>query len=102
MDEELTNLKKYLYELCQKIGGIKTLRVERNAFLKIYKLYFLLFVHRISDYYKNEGVEETLEEGNEIHLIKEINKLYTKKKEKKKKKNKEKKKRKKERRGSTK
>jgi hypothetical protein len=79
MDEELTNLKKYLYELCQKIGGIKTLGVERNAFLKKYKLYFLLFVHRISNYYENEGGGKTLEEGEEIHLIKEINKLYTKK-----------------------
>jgi len=72
---ELTNLKKYLYELCKKIGGIKTLGVERNAFLKIYKLYFLLFVHRISNYYENEEGGGTLNE-DEIHLIKEINNPY--------------------------
>jgi hypothetical protein len=79
MDEELTNLKKYLYELCQKIGGIQILKAKREDFFKEYRLYFLLFVHRISDYYKGEGEGKTLEEGDEIHLIKEINKLYTKK-----------------------
>jgi hypothetical protein len=81
MDEnaELTNLKKYLYELCQKIAGIKTLGVERDvrkAFFNKYKLYFLLFVHRISDYYEDEREGETLVGDDEIHLIKEINNPY--------------------------
>ena len=46
--DELKNLKKYLYVLCEKIAGIKT--INAATFLKEYKLYFLLFVHRINKY----------------------------------------------------
>jgi hypothetical protein len=78
-NEELTNLKKYLYVLCQKIAGIQILKVDRDTFFKEYRLYFLLFVHRISDYYETVTDGKTLVGDDEIHLIKEINKLYTEK-----------------------
>jgi hypothetical protein len=76
---ELKNLKKYLYVLCQKIAGIKSKGANRKeAFLKEYKIYFLLFVHRISGYYKKKG--EDIVNITRLELIDSINGLIDEKK----------------------
>ena len=79
MDEELKNLKKYLYVLCEKIAGIKTINAAngkdgKDAFTKEYKLYFLLFVHRISGYEKLKTITG-LPTITELDLINKINGL---------------------------
>ena len=82
MDEELKNLKKYLYVLCEKIAGIKTINAGngkdgkdgKDAFTKEYKLYFLLFVHRISGYEKLKTITG-LPTITELDLINKINGL---------------------------
>jgi hypothetical protein len=62
--DELKNLKKYLYVLCEKIAGIKT--INAGTFLKEYKLYFLLFVHRINKYKSSDTFQS-------LNLINRIN-----------------------------
>ena len=79
MDEELKNLKKYLYVLCKKIAGIKTINAGirkdgKDAFTKEYKLYFLLFVHRLNGY-KNLKTINGLPTITELDLINKINGL---------------------------
>ena len=77
--DELKNLKKYLYVLCEKIAGIKTINAAngkdgKDAFTKEYKLYFLLFVHRISGY-ENFKTIKGLPTITELDLINKINGL---------------------------
>ena len=79
MDEELKSLKRYLYVLCEKIAGIQSIvrAGDDGAFLKEYKLYFLLFVHRIRDYNKDD---QTIGKITRLDLIDKINGLIDKQK----------------------
>ena len=78
--EELKNLKKYLYILCEKIGKIQrgTGKDKKDEFLKEYKLCFLLFVHKIYEY-KSFVLGEKEDGFKAIPLIQNINDLYKKK-----------------------
>ena len=79
--EELKNLKKYLYILCEKIGKIQrsTGKDKKDEFLKEYKLCFLLFVHKIYEYRSSLALSDEEDAFKAIPLIKEINKLYKEK-----------------------
>jgi hypothetical protein len=79
--EELKNLKKYLYILCEKIGKIQRGTGnddKKKEFIKEYKLCFLLFVHKIYEYRNSLALSEE-DDFKAIPLIKEINKLYKEK-----------------------
>ena len=81
-DDNIRSLQNYIKLLCSDISGIQTNEKTNENFERLYRYYFLLFIHRIYNYYIiyyiNEPIIKKLKEkfkGKELPLIIKINKL---------------------------
>jgi hypothetical protein len=83
--DNIRSLQNYIQNLCSDISGIKTIDVneppnEVSKFDRLYRYYFLLFVHRIYNYYiinyKDSPIRIPLEANfKKLPLIIRINNL---------------------------